>query len=103
MRFATGDDGHHHPLTAGRRCTVISTRRMSVEVELVRWLMLVAAALGLVLVIASALAAGDPMPTAPGLLPIDMNTIAKPMKPAPVPPFYPENPPVREMPWAEAA
>jgi hypothetical protein len=40
-----------------RRCAVITTRHMTMEVELVRWLLLVVAALALLLAIASALAA----------------------------------------------
>ena len=82
---------------------MITTRHMSVEVELVRWLLLVAAAVALVLAIASALAAADPMPMAPGLLPDDMGTTARPLAPAPLRPFFPEDPPIRDMPPAEAA
>jgi tetratricopeptide (TPR) repeat protein len=74
---------------------------MSREVELVRWLLLTAIAVALVLAIASALAAADPM-SEPSLLPDDMNVIAKPM-PEIVRPFFPENPPTRELPPAEAA
>jgi hypothetical protein len=37
---------------------VITTRHLSVEIELVRWLLLILAAAALVLAIASALAAG---------------------------------------------
>src|SRR5262245_61006820 len=75
---------------------------MTAEVELVRWLLLVAAAVALVLAIATALAAADPMKE-PRLLPDDMGVIAKPMTPAPLKPFFPEEPPVRQIPPAEAA
>jgi tetratricopeptide (TPR) repeat protein len=74
---------------------------MSLEVELIRWLLLTALAIALVLLVATALAAADPMST-PNLLPGDMGSIAKPM-PETVRPFFPENPPVRELPPAEAA
>jgi len=81
---------------------VITTRHMSVEVELVRWMLLVAAAIALILAIATALAAADPMKE-PNLLPDDMGVIAKPMTRAPLRPFFPEDPPVRQLPPAEAA
>jgi hypothetical protein len=81
---------------------VITTRHMSVEVELVRWLLLVVAAVALILAIATVLAAADPMKE-PRLLPDDMGAIAKPMTPEPVRPFFPEDPPVRQLPPAEAA
>ena len=81
---------------------MITTRHMTAEVELVRWLLLVAAAVALVLAIATALAAANPMKE-PNLLPDDMGIIAKPMTPAAARPFFPEDPPGRRLPPAEAA
>lgn len=81
---------------------MITIRHMSAEVELVRWLLLVVAAVALILAIATALAAADPM-KAPNLLPDDIGDVAKPMAPTPLRPFFPEDPPVRQLPPAEAA
>lgn len=86
---------------------MITNRHMTVEVELIRWMLLVVAALAIVLAIATALAAADPM-MEPRLLPDDMGQLAKPMvvpdtaEPL-VRPFFPEVPPARAFPPAEAA
>jgi hypothetical protein len=74
---------------------------MSLEIELVRWLLLVAAAIALILAIATALAAGPV--NEPRLLPDDMGSFAKPMTPGAVQPYFPETPPGRQLPPAEAA
>jgi len=74
---------------------------MSVEVELVRWLLLVAAAVALILAIATALAAVDPTKE-PRLLP-KVSGSAKLMMPESMRPFFPEDPPGRRLPVAEAA
>src|SRR5262245_45926208 len=81
---------------------MIATRHMQVEVELVRWMILVLAAIALMLA-AATLAAADPgMPPRP--LPPDMPKIARPIPPVdPAPPFFPEALPAREFPPAEAA
>jgi tetratricopeptide (TPR) repeat protein len=81
---------------------MITTRHMHVEAELIRWFILILAALALVLAVAT-LAAADPgMP--PRLLPPDIAKIAKPIAAVdPAPPFFPEAPPAREFPPAEAA
>jgi tetratricopeptide (TPR) repeat protein len=81
---------------------MITTRHMYLEVELVRWLILALAALALVLA-AATLAAADPaMPPRP--LPPEMAKIARPIAPMDLaPPFFPEAPPAREFPPAEAA
>lgn len=81
---------------------MITTRHMHAEVELVRWMILILAALALVLA-AATLAAADPtMP--PRLLPPEIARIAKPIAAVdPAPPFFPEAPPAREFPPAEAA
>jgi tetratricopeptide (TPR) repeat protein len=75
---------------------------MHVEAELIRWMILILAALALVLA-ATTLAAADPtMP--PRLLPPEIAKIAKPIAAVdPAPPFFPEAPPAREFPPAEAA
>jgi tetratricopeptide (TPR) repeat protein len=81
---------------------MITTRHMQLEVELVRWMILVLAALALVLA-AATLAAADPM-TPPRLLPPDIARLAKPIAPTDAaPPFFPEEPPAREFPSVEAA
>jgi hypothetical protein len=80
---------------------VRAIRYLSIDVELARWLLLMIAAICIVLAIASALAAADPMKE-PRLLP-DMGSLAKPIAPALPRPFFPENPPVRQLPPAEAA
>jgi len=74
---------------------------MSLEVELVRWLLLIAAAIILLLAIATALAA-DPMKE-PGRLPDVMRALAQPMPAEIQQPFFPETPPARQLPPAEAA
>jgi tetratricopeptide (TPR) repeat protein len=74
---------------------------MQLEMELVRWALLIVAALAIVLAVAT-LAAADPM-MEPQLLPGDMGQIAKPIPVEPVRPFFPEAPPIREFPPAEAA
>lgn len=80
---------------------MIATRRMSLEVELVRWVLLMIAAAALILALATALGAADPL-AAPQLLPNDMDVFAKPMASFAPRPFFPELPPIREFPPAEA-
>ena len=80
---------------------MLTTRHMSTELELVRWFLLVAAAIASLLAIATALAADATKE--PRLLPNDMAAIAKPIMPEVVKPFFPENPPARQLPPAEAA
>jgi tetratricopeptide (TPR) repeat protein len=80
---------------------MITTRHMQLEVELVRWGLLIVAALAIVLAVAT-LAAADPM-MEPQLLPGNMDEIARPIPVAPARPFFPEAAPVREFPPAEAA
>jgi len=81
---------------------VITTRHMSAEVELIRWMLLFAAAVALALAIATALAAADPM-SEPKLLPETIRALAKPMSADIEQPFFPEQPPIRKLPPAEAA
>ena len=80
---------------------MITTRQMHVEVELLRWILLVIAALALVLATAT-LAVADPM-LEPKLLPGDMDKVALPMPVEPARDSFPEAPPVTEFPPAEAA
>jgi tetratricopeptide (TPR) repeat protein len=75
---------------------------MSMEMELIRWLAIVAAAIAFLVAVASVVAAADPA-TEPKLLPDDMGTVAKPIPPQIAHPFFPEDPPVRQLPPAEAA
>jgi tetratricopeptide (TPR) repeat protein len=75
---------------------------MTLEWEFVRWMLLMIAAVALVLAVAAALGAADPL-TAPQLLPNDMGVLARPMTPVAPRPFFPEGPPIRELPPAEAA
>ena len=80
---------------------MITTRHMQLEVELVRWILLIIAAIALVLA-AATLAAADPM-MEPRLLPGDMDKIAEPIPNVPMRPFFPEAAPARRFPPAEAA
>src|SRR5215204_6571208 len=76
---------------------------MTLEVELLRWMLLAVAALAIILAIATALGAADPM-MEPRLLPGDMGELAQPMVPDHLAkPFFPEAPPARDFPPAEAA
>lgn len=70
--------------------------------EMLKWLVLIAAAIGLVAALATALAAADPM-TEPGRLPDDMGLLAKPMPEEIVKPYFPEGEPAIDMPAEEAA
>lgn len=79
-----------------------ATRYWTREHELLHWLLMIATAVVLILAVAKVLGALDSMPE-PQLLPDDMGALAKPLTPAPVKPFFPESPPVREIPPAEAA
>ncbi len=87
---------------------MVNSRHLTLEVELIRWMLLVVAALAMILVIATALAAADPM-MEPRLLPGDMGEVAQPMVPDNlVKPFFPEAPPgwnteAKDFPPAEAA
>lgn len=77
------------------------TRHASLEAELVRWLVVIALALAMCLILASVVAAGEPM-LEPQRLPDDMGAVAKPL-PESVFPFYPEDAAGRVVPPAEAA
>jgi tetratricopeptide (TPR) repeat protein len=81
---------------------MITTRRMSLELEFVRWLLLVIAAIALLLAIATAVAAAKPV-SEPRLLPANAAQIAKPMGEEMLAPFFPEYPPGRVLPLSEAA
>jgi hypothetical protein len=70
--------------------------------EMLKWLVLIAAAIGLVAALATALAAADPM-TEPGRLPDDMGLLAKPMPEVTVKPYFPEGEPALAMPAEETA
>ncbi|HEX5103376.1 MAG TPA: hypothetical protein VFV87_06175, partial [Pirellulaceae bacterium] len=81
---------------------MITTRHTNLELEFVKWLLLIVAAVALILALATAVAA-DPM-TEPRLLPGDMGAIAQPLPTEPMRrPFFPEAPPASEFPPAEAA
>jgi hypothetical protein len=80
---------------------LITTRHMTIEAEIVRWMLLAAAALALILAIATALASGDST-REPRLLPQNIRDFAKPMPAEIQPPFFPEEPPIRKLPPAEA-
>lgn len=81
---------------------MIATRHhLPLTVELVKWLLLMAAAIALVAALATAVAA-DPM-TEPARLPDDMGLLAKPMEVQPIKPYFPEETPVAEMPAEQAA
>jgi tetratricopeptide (TPR) repeat protein len=77
-------------------------RQLTEQHELLHWLLVIATAIALTLLVARALSAADPMPE-PRLLPNDMGQFARPMTPEIVKPFFPESPPARQLPHAEAA
>jgi hypothetical protein len=79
-----------------------ATRHESLEVEFLHWLLLIVLAIATVLLVASALGAAEPMPT-PRLLPEGIGTWAKPLAPETPKPYFPESPPPRSMPAAQAA
>ena len=71
---------------------MIINRHLTLEVELMRWTLLVVAALAMILVIATTLAAADPMQ--PRLMPAEGGDLAQPMVPGPLakPIVFPEAP-----------
>jgi hypothetical protein len=81
---------------------MIVTRHTRLEMELIHWVLLVIAAIALMLAIATTLAAANPI-REPRLLPAGSIAMAKPMPRELVRPFFPESPPVRILPPAEAA
>jgi hypothetical protein len=81
---------------------MIVTRQWTGQHELLHWLLVIATAIALTLVVARVLSAADPMPE-PRLLPDDMGQFAKPLTPEISKPFFPESPPTRQVPPAEAA
>jgi hypothetical protein len=78
------------------------TRQWTEQHDLLHWLLVIATAIALTLLVARALSAADPMPE-PRLLRDNMGQFAKPMTPDTVKPFFPESPPARQLPPAEAA
>jgi tetratricopeptide (TPR) repeat protein len=87
---------------------MITTRRLPVEMELLRWAIVAAIALALLAALATVVAAAEPMP-APALLPARMELFAKPLdlaapdKFAPDKPRFPEAMPAIDQPPAEMA
>ena len=78
-----------------------TTRHLHAEAELVHWMFLVLAALALLLAIATALGAGNPV-SEPRPLPTDLIALARPLATELSPPFFPEFPPGRTLPPAAA-
>jgi hypothetical protein len=81
---------------------MIVTRHWTQQHEILHWLLVIATAIALTLLVARMMGAADTMPE-PRLLPDDMGDLAKPMTPEIVKPFFPESPPARKLPPAEAA
>jgi hypothetical protein len=79
-----------------------AVRQSTAQQELLHWLLVIATAMALTFLVAKALSSADPM-REPRLLPDNMGQFAKPMAPEIVKPFFPESPPVRQLPPAEAA
>ena len=77
------------------------TRQWTGQHELLHWLLIIAAAIALALLVARVLGSAEPI-REPRILPHDMDQFAKPM-PEIVKPFFPESPPGRQLPPAEAA
>lgn len=79
-----------------------AVRHWTRQHELFHWLLVIVTAIALTLLVARVLGAAEPAPE-PRLLPDDMGQFAKPMSPESARPFFPETPPVRQLPPAEAA
>jgi hypothetical protein len=83
---------------------ITSRQQISLELEVVKWLLLVALAIALVMALATALAAAEPMiGIEPARLPEDMGRLARPLETAPIRPYFPEEGPEIQLPAAEVA
>lgn len=72
---------------------MLALRRMTVEAEFVKWMVLLMIAAAVAMLLATRMAGAD---GAPGLLPGDLNNLARPMPETAVAPFFPEvGPPLR--------
>lgn len=80
---------------------MLTTRQLSWEAEFVHWLVLALLAMLLVFAIGTVLGAADPM-SPPQLLPAGIAAWAKPLVHEPPRPFFPEFPPGRQLPPAQA-
>ena len=74
---------------------MFATRRMHVEVELMKWAVIILWAIALAAIMLVRTAGGDELKPAqePGRLPADMGSIAKALAQPAVTPYFPENPP----------
>jgi hypothetical protein len=80
---------------------ITNRHHLALEMEFVKWFLLITFATIMALALATALAAGDrdqPAVMPPGQLPADMARLAKPLQDAPVRPYFPEDEPVIELP-----
>jgi hypothetical protein len=85
---------------------IVHRHRMTLEMEMMKWLLLIAFAIIAALALVTALAAGEPMMDPmgePARLPADVEMLAKPMDVAPARPFFPEEEPVYDLPSAALA
>jgi hypothetical protein len=85
---------------------IVTRHHLTLEMEVVKWLLLVAFAIIAALALATALAAAEPMMNPmdePARLPADVEKLATPMEVAPARPFFPEENPVYDLPPAALA
>jgi hypothetical protein len=85
---------------------IVTRHRLTLEMEVMKWLLLVAFAIIAALAMATALAAAEPMMNPmdePARLPADVEMLATPMNAAPARPFFPEGEPVFDLPPAALA
>jgi tetratricopeptide (TPR) repeat protein len=85
---------------------IVTRHHLTLEMEVVKWLLLIAFAIIAALAMATALAAAEPMidpMDAPARLPADVEMLATPMDAVPARPFFPEEGPVYDLPPAALA
>jgi hypothetical protein len=85
---------------------ILTRHHLTLEMEIVKWLLLIAFAVIVALAMATALAAGEPMTDPmgePARLPAEMDMLAKPMDAPPHKAYFPEDEPVYELPPAALA
>jgi hypothetical protein len=78
---------------------IVNRHHLTLEMEVMKWLLLVAFAIIAALALATALAAGEPMMDPmhePARLPADVEMLARPMDAAPARPYFPETGPADE-------
>ena len=80
---------------------ILTRHHVPLAMELVKWLVLIVAAIGTIVLLANVVAA-EPM-TEPNRLPDDMGLLARPMEPPQIKPYFPEELPELPLPPEAAA